>query len=249
MNRPSQQFDSHLVPPEEQRCVWMTAGVLTFQLCDRDFECDTCPLDAAMRMHCKQPQLEERKQEIGSRRVGTTLRPEYDYTSNHCWLRKRNGGVVRVGLEPGLAALLTPKAIAFPSRGDQLAQNQICLWIVTEGGTFPLLSPVNGTVLTTNTTLTERPHELVQHPFDQGWLFDAHLEQEVEPAYAALTVAEAEAKYAGDVARFKDHLVNALPPERYRVGQTLADGGAIPDDVEAMIGQQKYCSILCRVFG
>ena len=30
-------------------CVWMRAGVIRFWLCDRDFDCDNCPLDAALR--------------------------------------------------------------------------------------------------------------------------------------------------------------------------------------------------------
>lgn len=30
-------------------CVWMRAGVIRFWLCDRDFDCEHCPLDAALR--------------------------------------------------------------------------------------------------------------------------------------------------------------------------------------------------------
>jgi len=30
-------------------CVWMRAGVIRFWLCDRDFDCENCPLDAALR--------------------------------------------------------------------------------------------------------------------------------------------------------------------------------------------------------
>jgi hypothetical protein len=35
--------------PPTQACVWMAAGVIRFWLCSRDFECDDCPLDAALR--------------------------------------------------------------------------------------------------------------------------------------------------------------------------------------------------------
>jgi hypothetical protein len=30
-------------------CVWMRAGVIRFWLCDRNFDCEHCPLDAALR--------------------------------------------------------------------------------------------------------------------------------------------------------------------------------------------------------
>ncbi len=37
-----------VVPPDEMKCVWMTAGVLTYQLCDRQGDCEHCPLDLAL---------------------------------------------------------------------------------------------------------------------------------------------------------------------------------------------------------
>ena len=30
-------------------CLWMAAGVINYRLCDRQFDCDRCPLDAALR--------------------------------------------------------------------------------------------------------------------------------------------------------------------------------------------------------
>lgn len=35
--------------PYAQACVWMEAGVIRFWLCNRDFDCERCPLDAALR--------------------------------------------------------------------------------------------------------------------------------------------------------------------------------------------------------
>ena len=30
-------------------CVWMSAGVINYRLCDREYECESCPLDTAIR--------------------------------------------------------------------------------------------------------------------------------------------------------------------------------------------------------
>jgi hypothetical protein len=30
-------------------CVWMSAGLVSFKLCDREGECESCPFDRAMR--------------------------------------------------------------------------------------------------------------------------------------------------------------------------------------------------------
>ena len=32
-----------------EQCVWMQAGVVGYKLCDREFDCDRCPFDAALR--------------------------------------------------------------------------------------------------------------------------------------------------------------------------------------------------------
>lgn len=30
-------------------CIWMSAGLLSYRLCDREYDCEHCPLDAALR--------------------------------------------------------------------------------------------------------------------------------------------------------------------------------------------------------
>ena len=37
------------VPDDDRRCVWMCAGLVAWKLCDRDFDCEHCPFDRAMR--------------------------------------------------------------------------------------------------------------------------------------------------------------------------------------------------------
>ena len=39
----------HLFPPEELKCVWMVAGVLTNRFCNRSFQCESCPLDRVLQ--------------------------------------------------------------------------------------------------------------------------------------------------------------------------------------------------------
>lgn len=44
----SETAQTRIVPSNEQPCIWMLAGVLSCWLCDRDLQCETCPLDAAL---------------------------------------------------------------------------------------------------------------------------------------------------------------------------------------------------------
>ena len=33
-----------IVPPGRKKCVWMEAGVVSYKLCDNNFDCPTCPM-------------------------------------------------------------------------------------------------------------------------------------------------------------------------------------------------------------
>jgi len=55
----SQPLTSEL-PPGILPCVWMSAGVVAFKLCDREGECDGCPFDRAMRSPSSQPRRRRR---------------------------------------------------------------------------------------------------------------------------------------------------------------------------------------------
>ena len=38
-----------IVPPGKKKCVWMEAGVVSYKLCDNNFDCPTCTYDQAMQ--------------------------------------------------------------------------------------------------------------------------------------------------------------------------------------------------------
>lgn len=226
----------------------MTAGILSYQLCDRKFDCDHCPLDAAMRKHYQPSQTEPPRAEQRDR-GRADLRDDYLYSGRHCWVRRRSKALVRVGIEPGLAGILmAPKAIAFPSVGETIGKGQVCLWIITEGGTFPVYSPLSGRVWAVNSLLTEKPHKLEQHPYDQGWLFDLNVEQDVDGINELLNKERACEQFRRDDERWKELLGQAISKNRPAVGVTLADGGLMLHQVADILGPQRYFSILSRVF-
>ncbi len=39
-----------IIPPGKKKCVWMEAGVVSFKLCDNNFDCSTCVYDQAMEV-------------------------------------------------------------------------------------------------------------------------------------------------------------------------------------------------------
>ncbi len=41
-----------VIPKGEHQCLWMMAGVVAYKLCEREYQCERCPLHMEMR-HAK----------------------------------------------------------------------------------------------------------------------------------------------------------------------------------------------------
>ena len=162
----SPESNFHPNVPPQHRCVWMAAGILSYQLCDRSFDCDRCPLDAAMRMHFS------RKDVVAHHPTQMERTGELHFSPNHCWVASKDHAEVRIGIEPALATLLTAREIVLPFVGDVVTRDAYCCWIIMEGGTFHIAAPVSGTVTAVNTSVTSSPHLLGDAPLADGWLYE-----------------------------------------------------------------------------
>jgi len=242
----SQSNKCHIIPPDEQRCIWMSAGILSYQLCDRQFDCDQCPLHAAMRKRFPQTEAMARKEPHPDAKP-EGLRNDRAYSQNHCWVKEIHDNVVRVGIEPGFSmALLGPKAIVFPAEGQPVSRGRSCLWIVMDGGTLAIDSPLDGVIRDTNHQLAEKPHLLRTDPLDHGWLFDLELEDPNRPDL--MPVGQADPKYGRDNANFESLLASALERGRSEIGVTLADGGQQLQSVADMLGPRRYFALLRKIY-
>ncbi len=242
-----------VLPPDELRCVWMTAGLLSYQLCDRAFDCEHCPLDAAMRPHFAAggtPGVSL----PGPASEPVALERDRRYSRGHCWVLPwgeggSGGNLVRVGLEPGLAAaLLLPRTVVQPRPGDPVHKGEAHLWIVTEGGTFPIAAPVTGRLRRSNPALAERPHLIVSRSFDEGWLYEMEIDRDSSEMSLLLDAPAAERLYAQDGRHFREDLLRAVRSASAEA-PALADGGAPLSSISEMLGPTRYFALLRLVYG
>ncbi len=250
MDNASSQGKYPLIPPNEQKCVWMTAGILSYQLCDKQFDCDHCPLDSALRMSPERTNVEDRPGEVGRQtRQARTLMPGYLYSKKHCWLKPSDGNYIRVGVEPYLAAmLLNARTTVLPSIGDRVQANKACAWVVLEGGTLAITSPLDGDVQRTNVRIVEQPNDIYADPLGRGWLFEVTTTVDIYNCASLVRPPEAEPWYAEDNRRFRFMVTNEFKKHRSTAGATLPDGGQLIEDISAMLGPEKYFTLLTEVF-
>lgn len=221
--RPARDPPRHeVLPAGALRCVWMTAGVLTYKLCDRGLACERCPVDAALGG--------------GDRRGGAARGPsgvwcfpsDRRYSAGHTWAQVRGPETARVGLDAFAAGVAPiPLGVALPATGDRVERDRASVALHTSGGDLRVALPLGGVVLRSNRALADDPGAAVEAPYEEGWLVDLLLtEEDLAPGLAALlTGAEMRGKAAQDARRYLRAIGMELLAGSAVVGPTLQDGG------------------------
>lgn len=256
--------------PLRDPCVWMSAGLIRYKLCDRGFDCEHCPLDAAL---------------CGRRGVGEGSGPGFGaggpvwfpadrlYTAGHLWLGdgggagngngERDGGGesdgdgsgaggrrLRVGLDAFAAALLGTVAgvegTAAP--GVPVAAGAPLCEVELRAGRLPVGVPLAARPERWNRPLADDPSLLRQEPYEGGWL--AELTADPGTPFrrggsdGLLTADEARRRAGCDLRHFRRRLALLLLADGDGLGPTLPDGGELAVDVPGLLGPRRHLELL-----
>lgn len=190
-----------VLAPETSPCVWMCAGLISYKLCERGFDCDHCPLDAALRGTLAAGT--ERVTAHLDRRADAELFPrDRLYAPGHLWIKAASHDDVRVwrvGLDAFAAALVgCSVGVRCPPRGSAVPRGtRVCDVDLGMGDPLTLHTPLSGTVHRTNDALLRTPQRAVTEPYGDGWLvelqgLDAGSVLGLRTAAEALEVAQEE---------------------------------------------------------
>ncbi len=165
-----------LIPEEERKCVWMTTGLISYKLCERNFQCTFCPFDQAIKNEgSSENDLQEPENDLAegslktdpSGRVGGS----FFYHPDHCWLKVENAEKVRIGIDDLLTQLMTNiQVVILPQAGSFIGQGECCAHIIQEDYILPVLAPLSGTIQTVNPRLKKKPELITDDPKGYGWL-------------------------------------------------------------------------------
>lgn len=218
-----------VLAPETEPCVWMCAGHISYKLCDRDFDCENCPLDAALRGQMlavtrQAPRLERRSDE-------GTFPGDRLFSPGHLWvqaLSHDDARIWRVGLDAFGAALVgcaagvrCPAGIGSVHRGDPICEVDLGF------GILKLAAPVSGRFTRANRVLQSHPETLVTEPYGDGWILEI---EGLDPAgvLGLKPAARAMEQTDQDLRRFRRTLALRLlcesgPPAATDPAQSLRD--------------------------
>jgi glycine cleavage system H protein len=253
-----------LVPEKELKCVWMTAGVLTYKLCKYNFQCERCPLDRALRNLPPVPPFESVSSQDGkkvcSEEAGSTLsREEFLgeclsrsdikgsllYHPGHTWVKVEKADEVRVGLDCFLRKILGKvNVIVLPLPGRRCHRGENLCSIIQEDGILRIVSPVSGSVLSVNQQLKEEPNPIIQDPLGDGFLLTLkpkNLQRDQRYLFFGETALS---WYQKEWERLKTAVISELPHGDERVGMTMQDGGIKLTDIKTFVDPERYIQLV-----
>jgi len=259
-----------LIPDESIKCVWMTAGLISYKLCKYDLQCEKCPLDWELRNLSSAPSFDstappeithlkteekltpppperEAEEEEGAREDLRRLKIKEDlyYHSGHTWIKVEKGDEVRIGIDRFLGGLIgKATAVILPLLGGRSKQGESLCSIIQEEGMLHIVSPISGFILSVNQRLKDRPSLLNRDPEGEGFLMTLtpkHLQRDQPNFFSG---EGALSWYRKEWERFKTEVISELPIRQKWLGMTMQDGEVTLRDIKQLIGPQRYIRLV-----
>ncbi len=225
-----------LIPEKELRCVWMTAGLLSYKLCKYDFRCENCPLDWELRNLSPAPSVDSEtfpegeriSSEEGDRTPlwkekrprGDSLKEDLSllnteeslfYHPGHTWVKMGEADEVRVGLDYFLGRMIGEvKAVVLPLPGKEGLQGENLCSIIQEEGILHILFPVSGVVLSVNPRLRDQPGLITRDPLGDGFLLTLKPKNLQQDQKSLFFGEEALSWYRKEWERFKTAVISEI---------------------------------------
>ncbi len=239
---------NHIASPYAEPCVWMAAGLVSYKLCDRDFDCAHCPLDVALHGGRSTP-ADGSFLPGGRRNEG--FPDDRRYAAGHLWVAvgcRPGESTIRVGLD-GFAASLLPRPVRVTCMGGprDLERGDVLCDIELPEGTLSVRAPVAGRVEHENLALREQPGLAVESPYGDGWLVDLNPSGDAAALEGLVDAAEARERTSLHLRRFRKRIALQLLADVASVGPCMADGGEALISLSEILGGARYLKILREV--
>jgi len=246
----------------DAQCIWVAAGVLSYRICDRNFECETCELYHALRGDAAAvlPDLASVAEAheaadadaagayVRRLTAGCALKFDRAYSRGHFWIERDLSGELLIGLGEHVVRVLYPvDGVVMPRPGVRLKRGEPCGWITRGRVQVPLTMPVSGEVRAINADAADALRCGGRRQ-DVEWLFRLHPLEDPDAVPGCYRGEEAVAWYLGTMQLLRRHLEEALTPAGIPVGPTMADGGVVDINLETVLGRERFERLVDELF-
>jgi len=223
----------------------MSAGVLTYKICDREFQCDQCPLDAGLHEGTLVGSQGEGR---SAPRCNPGVFPENRrYSSGHSWLQavgQPDDGRQRLGVDAFAAAIIGHcGGVSWEIPPCTVSQDEAICQIDVGLGMLSIRAPLGGVTVDGNQALHREPGLLVTAPYEDGWILEFQV-LDAAGLSGLMTAEVARDKARMDLRRFRRRIAVQLFAEGHALGQSMPDGGELVTDLRQMLGGFAYMDLL-----
>ncbi len=257
---------------DELPCIWVLAGVLSYRLCDRSYDCEHCELYHALRG--RPGDRNELDQVCSAGRntlraspteravdemvisylyrlgAGCELHLDWPYSASHFWLHQLDDGNIAIGLDCNLLRMLFPiDDITLPHIGVLTRRTEPCGWLTRGRLAVPLTAPLSGTVNAVNDAYVERLKGPRPACGSGEWLLTMAPDEELASVPGLYRGEDTLVWYLRKIQLVKHYLRAALhSADVQALGVTLADGGEINLDLEEVLGRDRFETLVDDLF-
>jgi len=259
-----------LIPKEDLKCVWMTAGLLTYKLCKYNLQCEKCPLDWELRNLSAAPSdgsaAPQERRQINSQEArptppgkkgssgGVVLTEDLSrlningslfYHPGHTWVKVEKADEVRIGIDSFLGKMIgRVKVIVLPLSGRRCIHGETLCSIIQGEGILRIVFPVSGSILSVNQKLKDQPELVTKDPLGEGFLLTLrpkNLQRDQKHLFFGETALS---WYQKELERFKAAVIPELSPDQKGVGMTMQDGQIRLGEIEKFVDPERYIQLL-----
>ncbi|KAF6562284.1 glycine cleavage system protein GcvH [Paenibacillus sp. EKM202P] len=113
------------------------------------------------------------------------------YTDEHEWVQRTVDGTLRIGITDFAQHQLGDIVfVELPGAGTTIGQGTGIGTIESVKTVSDLFAPVTGTVLKVNEALESTPELVNESPYEEGWMIEVEMSNDVEEALGKLLSAE-----------------------------------------------------------
>lgn len=252
-----------IIPKSQKKCVWMELGIVSYKMCNRNFECNTCPLDEGLRgdnsimnhpkrttgeiVNSKRNQHSLKRNSSLKNLLKFKLDEHYYVYPGHSWIKVLNPKLVKIGIDDIVATTLGHiDEVILPAVGDNIHRSNSCGQIIQFEHIFSVVSPISGEVIKTNGDLAGFPNKLTLDPLNKGWMIcikPTHLEEDLKYCRSG------DALYSWYLKEFKWFENNLNKGFQQEIGMTLNDGGEISRNLRNYLPKEHYRRVIINLLG
>ena len=156
------------------------------------------------------------------------------FNRNHTWTHLGKSGEAKVGLDDFLQHVVgNVKITNLKNPGESLKKGELLATMKQNKKVLKVYSPISGTVLETNSILSENPALINSDPYDQGWIYQIKPSNWMKETHGLYLADKATEWSKKELVRFKDFLsVGAMRKYSSEPSMVLLqDGGEIRENV------------------